>query len=368
MRVTQPPQPQTDAILADIRRLVEVESPTSDLAAINACAEVLTAIGTRVVGSAPERLTVGGRPHLLWRIGSGPRVGLLGHFDTVWPLGTLAARPFRVEDGQAYGPGILDMKSGVVQALYAAAANREAAVDILLTSDEETGSPTSRTLIEGLARGWRAALVLEGSHNGAVKLARKGVAQYTVSITGRASHAGLEPEKGVNALVELAHVVLAVERLGSAAAGTSVSPTVAAAGSTGNVIPASAQLEVDVRTFTEAESQRVHQAMSGLQPVVEGATLVVEGGPNRPPMRAAMAANLFAHAQRLYADLGYGELDGVAVGGGSDGNLTAGVGTPTLDGLGAVGDGAHADHEHIVVRAVPQRAALVSALISELTG
>jgi len=354
-------------MVADVRRLVEVESPTSNVEAVTACADVVSEVGTRVTGVAPERRISEGRPHLFWRLGEGRRIGLVGHFDTVWPIGTLALRPYREEAGRAFGPGIFDMKCGVVQAFYAAAAIPGAAVDILLTSDEETGSRTSRALIESASREWRAALILEASQEGHLKVARKGVSEYDVTISGRESHAGLEPEKGVNALVELAHVVLAIDRLGAPRLGTSVSATIARAGTAGNVIPATAEVHVDVRTLADDETRRVHAAMTSLQPTVPGATVDITGGPNRAPMATEMSADLFARARRLYADLGYGEVQGVAVGGGSDGNLTAGAGVPTLDGLGAVGAGAHAVHEHIVLDEVPRRAALVAALIGDIT-
>jgi len=355
-------------MVADIRRLVEAESPTNDLAAVRACADLVAEIGTGVLGAPPDMIQVGGRPHLVWRLGKGSRVGLVGHFDTVWPIGTLAARPYRQDAGRAYGPGIFDMKCGVVQALYAAAAaGQSAGIDILLTSDEETGSLTSRGLIEEIAPTWSAALVLEASQDGALKVARKGVSVYDMHVGGRESHAGLEPELGVNALVELAHLVISMGQIADAGLGTTVSPTMARSGSAGNVIPGEAELHLDVRALSEAEQARVDLALRQLTPTVPGARITVRGGPNRPAMAADISAELFALAQRLNADLGYPELRGVTVGGGSDGNLTAGVGTPTLDGLGAVGAGAHATHEHIVLAEVPRRAALVAALIRHLT-
>jgi glutamate carboxypeptidase len=359
---------RAEEMATDIRRLVEVESPTSDLEAVVACAEVVAEVGSRVTGTAPETIQAGGRPHLLWRLGAEPRVGLLGHFDTVWPLGTLSARPYHETAGRAHGPGIFDMKCGVVQAFYAAAAaGPGAGVEILLTSDEETGSSTSRPLIEEMARSWKAALVLEASQDAALKIARKGVSVYDLEVTGLESHAGLEPEKGINALVEMAHLVLRLDRLADVAAGTSVSPTQAGAGTAGNVIPAHAHVHADVRALEPHEQDRVDREIRALAPTLPGAAVSVRGGPNRPPMTAAMSAQLFALARRLYAELGFGELFGATVGGGSDGNFTAAMGVPTLDGLGAVGAGAHAVHEHILLEEVPRRAALVAALVREIS-
>jgi glutamate carboxypeptidase len=235
-----------------------------------------------------------------------------------------------------------------------------AGLTVLVTGDEELGSPSSRALIEEEAAGCAAALVLEASADGgALKTERKGVSLYRVRVSGRAAHAGLEPERGVNASVELAHQVLAVNGLGDAGRGTTVTPTLASAGTTTNTVPAVAEFAVDVRVRDTAEQDRVAAAMRGLRPVLDGARLEVAGGPNRPPLDAGASAGLFARAAALA---------GAAVGGGSDGNFTAGVGTPTLDGLGAVGGGAHADHEHVLVAALPGRVALVAALVAELLG
>ncbi|MEV4259308.1 M20/M25/M40 family metallo-hydrolase, partial [Spirillospora sp. NPDC049652] len=293
------------------------------------------------------------------------------HFDTVWPIGALATHPFAVADGKLTGPGCFDMKAGLVQIFHALALLDDLGdldgVTVLATSDEETGSRDSRELVESEARRVPAVLVLEASEDGALKTARKGVSTYDLRIGGKAAHAGLEPHRGVNAAVELAHQIQAVTALADPAAGTSVTPTVASAGTTRNTVPAAAELLVDVRAATTAEQFRVDNAVRGLRPVLPGARLEVTGGPDRAPLQETSSASLFALASRLYGELGLGELRGVAVGGGSDGNLTAGVGTPTLDGLGAVGGGAHADHEHVVVAELPNRTALLAALIRELT-
>ncbi|MFF2012332.1 M20 family metallopeptidase [Streptomyces sp. NPDC058195] len=354
-------------LLADIEELVRTESPSDDLAAVADCARVVAGIGTRLTGAAPEWVDGSGRPALRWRFGSGDRVLLLGHFDTVWPVGSLARHPFEVTGGRLTGPGCFDMKAGVVQLFHALSVLDDLdGVSVLLTGDEEIGSPASRALIEEEARRTGAVLVLEASENGALKTARKGMSGYELTVAGRAAHAGLEPHKGVNTTTELAHQVLALSALADPAAGTTVTPTVASSGTTRNTVPDTARLMVDVRVATAAEQDRVDRAVRGLPPVLDGASLTFSGGPDRPPLPTSASAGLFALARGHYTELGFGPLRGVAVGGASDGNLTAGVGTPTLDGLGAVGGGAHADDEHVVVAELPRRAALVASLVASL--
>lgn len=356
----------TDAMLADLEGMVAIESPSHDVAATAACGEHTAALARRLLGADPERCQAGGRMHLRWTFGR-PRVLLLGHLDTVWPHGTVARWPFEVADGTATGPGAFDMKAGVVQGLYALAMLDDLdGVAVLMTTDEEIGSPTSRALVEDTARGLNATLVLEPSAAGALKTARKGVSNYVLHVTGRASHAGLEPEKGVNALVELAHQVLAACDLARPALGTTVTPTVAAAGTTGNVVPAAASMTLDVRAETDAEQQRVDVALRSLTPALAEAGLRLDGEINRPALPGSSSAQLYARAQQLAGDLGLPPLEGATVGGGSDGNFTAGIGVPTLDGLGAVGDGAHAEGEHVVLAAMPERAALVAALVTDV--
>ncbi|MFD0339836.1 M20 family metallopeptidase [Streptomyces sp. NPDC127117] len=354
-------------LLADIEELVRTESPSDDLAAVTDCARVVAGLGTRLTGAEPEWIEGSGRPALRWRFGSGNRVLLLGHFDTVWPVGSLARHPFEVAGGRLTGPGSFDMKAGVVQLFHALSVLDDLdGVSVLLTGDEEIGAPTSRTLIEDEARRTGAALVLEASEGGALKTARKGMSGYELTIAGRAAHAGLEPHRGINTTTELAHQVLALSALADPAAGTTVTPTVASSGTTRNTVPDTARLLVDVRVATAAEQDRVDRAVHNLPPMADGASLTFSGGPNRPPLPAVASAELFELARGHYAELGFGPLRGVAVGGASDGNLTAGVGTPTLDGLGAVGGGAHADDEHVVVAELPRRAALVAALVASL--
>ncbi|MBL7252906.1 M20/M25/M40 family metallo-hydrolase [Actinoplanes sp. LDG1-01] len=358
-------------MLADVRELVTCESPSDDRAAVARSAEVVAAVGHRLFGAGPQLIVIDGRTHLRWRFGVGPpRVLLLGHHDTVWPIGTLAHTPYDMTGETLRGPGCFDMKAGVVQALHAVASLRDrTGVTVLITGDEELGSPTSRELIEKEAAGCAAALVLEGAADGgALKTERKGVSLYRVRVTGRASHAGLEPEAGVNSTVELAHQVLAVQALADPALGTTVVPTRMTAGTTTNTVPAAGEFAVDVRARTIAEQQRVDAALRALTPALPEARLTIEGGPNRPPLEATASDALFTRAQAIATRLGLPPPARAAVGGASDGNFTAGAGTPTLDGLGAVGGGAHAAGEHVVIAEIPRRAALVAALVVEVTG
>jgi len=350
-----------------VRRLVETESPSSDGAALRRCAEVVAHVGEQVMGVAGEVVEHDGVPQVRWRFGEPSRVLLLGHFDTVWPLGTLQRLPFTDSGGRLTGPGVFDMKAGIVQAFFAVAAlpSREG-VEILFNADEEVGSASSRPAIGDAARRVAAVLVLEPAHDGALKVARKGVSMYRLHVEGRAAHAGLEPEKGVNATVELAHAILSLQRMARPDLGTTVTPTVAAAGTAINVVPAAARLDVDVRALTPEEQERVDDEMRDLAASLPGARLTVEGGPDRPPFPPRVARDLFARAVEAAARLGIEPLRGVEVGGGSDGNLTAAEGTPTLDGLGAVGGGAHAEDEHVLAHTMPERAALLAELVADL--
>jgi glutamate carboxypeptidase len=356
-------------MLAEIEELVTCESPSADLAAVAASADVVARVGERRLGVAPERIVLDGRTHLRWHFGDGPAcVLVLGHHDTVWPLGSLSTHPFGIVDGVLRGPGCFDMKAGVVMAFHAIAALADrAGVTLLVTGDEEIGSPSSRKLIEAEATGCAGALVLEASANGgALKTERKGVSRYDVRAHGLAAHAGLEPERGINAAVELASQILTVNGFGDASVGTTVTPTVLSAGTSSNTVPAVGEFAVDVRARTVAEQERVDAAMKSLEPVLEGARLEIIGEPNRPPLEAGSSASLFALASTVAGELGLPPLTSAAVGGGSDGNFTAGMGIPTLDGLGAVGGGAHADNEHVLVAELPGRTALVSAIIARL--
>ncbi|MFF8644097.1 M20 family metallopeptidase [Streptomyces sp. NPDC015345] len=362
-------------MVADLREMVECESFSSDLDAVARSADVVAAQGTRHLGAPPERLVVDGVTHLRWAFGT-PRVLLLGHHDTVWPMGSLATHPWSLRDGVARGPGIFDMKAGLVQIFHALASLPSLeGVCVLVTGDEEVGSDTSRALIEETARQCAATFVLEASADGgAVKTARKGTSAYELVVHGKAAHSGLEPEKGVNAAIEAAHLVLALEGLAAAADidapegwRTTVTPTMTWAGSTTNTVPAEATVCVDVRVPTLAAQERVDAAIRALKVTVPGARLEVRGGPSRPPLEEASSAALFERAREIARRHGWGPLASAAVGGASDGNFTAGLGCPTLDGLGAVGGGAHADHEHVIVAEMVPRARLLAALVEEVT-
>jgi glutamate carboxypeptidase len=352
-----------DAMLDDLRTLVEIESPSLDLHALRASAEALAAMIERLLGGTATLIDSPAGPHVHWSGGGDPKVLLLGHHDTVFPVGALAARPFTVADGRVTGPGVFDMLGGIVQALHGLATlDDRSGVELLFSADEEVGSSASRELIEQRARACGAVLVLEPSADGgALKTGRKGCGTFEVVVRGRASHAGLEPERGVNALVEVAHQVLAIDRLGRPDVGTTVTPTVAVAGTADNVVPAEGRIRVDVRVESAEEKDRVEQAMAALGPVDTDATVEVTGAINRPPMPESASAALMPLAKEV--DPG---IDGIAVGGGSDGNFTAAIGVPTLDGLGAVGGGAHADHEYVLVDTMPARALLIAGLVDRI--
>jgi glutamate carboxypeptidase len=293
---------------------------------------------------------------------------LVGHHDTVFPLGALAARPFTIDDGKATGPGVFDMKAGIVLAIHALTLLDDLdGIELLITSDEEVGSKASRALIEERALACGAVLVLEPSADGgALKTARKGTGTFEVVVHGRAAHAGLEPEKGINSLVAAAQLITRIATFGDPETGTTVTPTVATAGTADNVVPAMARVRVDARVVTADEKERVERLMSTLSSDVPGAGVEVSGGLERPPMPASASASLFTVAEKAVAAKGLAAVSGVAVGGGSDGNFTAALGVPTLDGLGAVGGGAHADHEYVLIDTMVDRARLLAAIIAEL--
>lgn len=356
-----------DGMVADLERLVMVETPTEDLQAVQRGCAVVADLTAELLGERPRKIVVEGRPHLLLQTSATPKVLLLGHLDTVWPVGTTVRWPFSSDGVTATGPGTFDMKAGLVQGLRALALGIDLAdVSVLITTDEEVGSPTSRGLVEGCARTAGTVLVLEPSAAGSLKTSRKGVSMYALDVTGRAAHAGLDPGSGVNALLELGDQLRAVAELADADAGTTVSPTRARAGTTTNTIPAAATADIDVRAWTAAEQQRVDEALRRLVPVRTGAGVALRGGINRLPLEAPMSADLFDRAVRCAEELGLPSLTWAAVGGGSDGNFAAAVGVPTLDGLGAVGGGAHAEGEHVVVEAMVQRSALVHAMLTDL--
>lgn len=367
--------PERDRLVADTASLVRVESPSEHLESLAESAAAVADLGARLLASPAERVQVDGVSHVRWRLGAGRRrVLVLGHHDTVWPLGTLDRLPFSVSGDVMRGPGCFDMKAGLVLALHAIAAlagdrgpDAVDGVTVLVNGDEEVGSPTSRELIEHEAADHEAVLVCEpGLADGSVKVARKGVSLYTVTAHGRAAHAGLEPHLGVNALVELAHQLPRIDAFDDLDAGTTVTPTLAAGGTTVNTIPDHAHVQVDVRVATAAEQERIHTTMQALSPVLPNARLEVTGGPNRPPMDPATGADLADLAVRVADDLGMGRLPTATVGGASDGNFTASIGVPTLDGLGAVGGGAHAHDEHVLVSSLVPRRRLLTGLLDAL--
>ena len=350
-------------LVSDLQRLIDVESPSLDLDALARSADNLAALVAERTGRPATIVDGPAGPHVHWSGGGEPRVLILGHHDTVFPIGALAARPFTVADGRATGPGVFDMKAGIVQALHAVASlDDSSGVEMLFTADEEVGSGASRALLEERAQACGNVLVLEPSADGgAVKTGRKGTGTFEVIVGGRASHAGLEPEKGVNSLIEAAHQVLRIAEFGDAAAGTTVTPTVAQAGTADNVVPAETRIKVDVRVTNADEKDRVEQLMSMLTPVDPLATVEARGGIKRPPMPESASAQLYPLAEAAVPGIG-----GVAVGGGSDGNFTAALGIPTLDGLGAVGGGAHADHEFVEVDRMPGQVELVAGILRRL--
>jgi glutamate carboxypeptidase len=295
---------------------------------------------------------------------------LVGHLDTVWPTGTVARWPFGVGDDRASGPGVFDMKAGVVQLLFALALVGERrgldGVTVVLTTDEEIGSPTSRALLAEEAHGARAVLIPEPSFDGALKTERKGVALYRVEAVGRAAHAGLNPEQGINAALEIARQVQELAGLADPSAGTTVTPSLISAGTATNTVPAAAVAHFDVRFATREEAERVAAGFAAVRPAVPGATTTVEQETFVPPLERSSSTELFELAKRLQGELGLPPLCEASVGGGSDGNHIAALGVPTLDGLGAVGDHAHGEGEFVVVSAMAERAALLAALVSEL--
>jgi glutamate carboxypeptidase len=365
-----------EAILQSIRELVERETKSREESRLNEIASFISG-QLREIGGQVELIPQNGYgTHLRARFDFGhdrmeQGVLVVGHLDTVWPVGSLERLPFRVTpEGRAHGPGIFDMKSGVailVESLRTIVSQRLATkrpVTLLLTCDEEIGSRTSRPLIEEDAKNAAAALILEPPiSGGVVKTGRKGIGTFTVRALGRAAHAGLDPEKGVNAIVELAHQTLRLSALNDYGRGVTVSVGLVEGGSALNVVPACASAKVDVRFWTPEDGENLIAAIRGLTPVTAGAKIEVSGGINRPPMpRSEKNIALYEHARALAAELGF-ELKDEVVGGGSDGNFIAAMGVPTLDGLGVDGAGAHAEHEHIVIDDIPRRAALLTRLM-----
>jgi glutamate carboxypeptidase len=362
-------EPRRREMVDLLGQLVGLESPSDDPAGLARFAATLESlfgefgpierIGTHL------RLTVQGADESI------PHAVALCHYDTVWSTGTLERIPFSVDsDAVARGPGCFDMKGGMVVLLFALRALQarglrpKRRLQVLFTSDEEVGSPTSRALIEQTASGAAVAYVLESPlPGGTLKTARKGTGDYFVRIKGRAAHAGVEPQKGISATQELAHQILSLHALNDYTVGTTINVGVVHAGSRPNVVAAEAEAHVDVRVQSLAEAERIDAAIRGLTPRLAGAELAIAGGLNRPPMeRSPAMAELFARARGIASSMGVDLQEG-STGGGSDGNFTAALGVPTLDGLGPEGEGAHAAHEHVLTDSFPRRAALVAGLL-----
>ena len=357
-----------------LRHLVSIESPSTDKAAADQCGGALSALLERHGGRVTRLPRPSTGDHVLAEFGCGRRqVLLLGHFDTVWPLGQLGQMPIVVDGERFHGPGALDMKAGIVIAILAARALTELdLVDgtrtvLLLTSDEETGSHSSRDAIEDEARRSDAVLVLEpGLADGSVKTGRKGVGEFTIDVDGVAAHAGVDPGSGASAIHEAARQVLVLDGLRAPERGLSVNVGVMEGGTRSNVIAAHARLDVDVRISSMDDAARIEHAIRQLRPVDDRTAIRVTGGINRPPMeRTPRVAWLFELAKEVASGLGVALTEG-STGGASDGNFTAALGVPTLDGLGGVGDGAHALHEHVLIESLPTRAALVAGLVQRL--
>ena len=369
-------RPRLPEMLRVLRRFVTSESPSLEKAAADRCCGVIRR-EWRTRGARASRIPQKHRgDHLRMTYGENlsqlsGQILVLGHYDTVYRTGTLAKMPFRVSGGRAYGPGIFDMKAGIVQALFALEAVQNAKLRLrkklvfLWTSDEEIGSQSSRKLIETEARRSDAVFVLEPSFGprGLLKTARKGVGQAELSVHGRASHAGLAPEEGINAVHELAAQVTRFEKWNDPRRGVSINADVIEGGSRTNVIAEQARALLDLRALRLSDVRRIERQLHALRPTLKGAQLKITGGFDRPPLEHKRCAVLFRRAKFLakQMNLALGEC---TVGGGSDGNFTGALGIPTLDGLGAVGDGAHSDHEYILLNSMPARAALLAALLA----
>ena len=368
-------------MLRCLRRAVEIESPTSSKPLVDRLAAFFAREFVRAHGAVRllKHPTAGSSVVAeFWGNSTVPRakrrkpILLLGHIDTVWDAGTLARMPFRVSKGKAYGPGILDMKSGIVCGLWAIRALQalnvtpSSPVRFFLNSDEEVSSLAFRKEILAEARRARAVLVLEpAAGRGALKTARKGVGEFRITVHGRPAHAGINPTAGVNAIAELARQLLRIEKLARPERGLTLNVGVMHGGTRSNVIPELAWAAVDVRIPRAADQKMIERKVYALKPINPEARLDIRGGINRPPLEHALAAGLFRKARELGRQMGM-RIEEASTGGGSDGNFTAALGIPTLDGLGGVGDGAHALDEHVIVSELPRRAALIAALLAAL--
>ena len=350
-------------MLQALEALVRCESPSEDLEACRKVLDLANEIARKELGSAAEIREVNGRP-VFWWGDKNPKVVLLCHLDTVWPIGSFD--PIWQIDGDVLrGPGTFDMKVGFIQALFALK-NIEGSVALIATTDEEVGSQTSRELIAEVSKGASAVLVLEASLDGKVKTGRKGTAMYVVKAVGLASHAGLEPEKGINATVEIAAQILKLKDLENSEFGTTVVPTMLKGGTTSNTVPAEATIEIDARSFSQADLERVDRAINSLKAQTPGARLEISGGLNRPVLQPDSCKELYEIAESVAKTLGMPPLGCAEVGGASDGNFAAAAGARVLDGLGAVGGGAHAPNEWASITALKERTDFLHAFIKEL--
>jgi len=350
------------SMLTELETLVRCESPSEDLAACSEVVQVASDIALRVLGKPARIRSVKGRP-VFWWGNEKPQVVLLGHLDTVWPKGSFQPL-WDVTGDVARGPGIFDMKAGFIQALFALR-GVDGSIALVATTDEETGSATSREMIEEISRSAQAVLVLEASVDGKVKIGRKGTSMYQISVHGRAAHAGLEPEKGINATTEMASIVLQMAALENPSHGTTVVPTVLRAGNTTNTVPDLATLDVDIRSYSNAELIRIDQAIRTLTPQNSNARIEISGGLNRPPLEPASTKSLYELAAKVAKEMGF-ELGAASVGGASDGNFAAAAGANVLDGLGAVGSGAHAKDEWASVKEFSTRSEFLHQFIKVL--
>jgi glutamate carboxypeptidase len=350
-------------MLAAIEALVRCESPSEDLDACRSVVALASDIATRVLGTPAQIKEIEGRP-VFWWGSERPKVLVLAHLDTVWPIGSFT--PIWSVDGDVVrGPGVFDMKAGFVQALYALK-GLDGEVALVATTDEETGSHTSKELIKELSASAAAVLVLEASLDGKVKTGRKGTAMFQISVHGKSAHAGLEPEKGINATTEISHIVIALSALENKDHGTTVVPTMLKSGTTINTVPDHAVLEIDARSFSQDDLIRVDNAIKNLKATIPGARIEVAGGLHRPPLQPSSTAELYAIAEKVAAEIGMAPLGSAEVGGASDGNFAAAAGARVLDGLGAVGGGAHAANEWVSLSTIEPRSAFLHAFIKEL--
>jgi glutamate carboxypeptidase len=363
-------------MLKILRQLTLLESPSLEKAPTDRCCEFLAGVWSQRVASVeiiPQKHR-GNHLRVIYSPTAAPpksQLLVLGHYDTVYPVGTLAKMPFRIVGGKAHGPGVFDMKAGIVQALFALEALQHSQVALtkrivfLWTSDEEIGSESARSLLESEARRSDAVFVLEPAlgPRGLLKTSRKGVGEAKLTVHGRSSHAGLAPEKGINAIHELAAQITRIEKWNDLRRGVTINADLVEGGTRANVVAERATATLDLRAWRASDMRSVERRLHSLKPIHRGAKLELTGGFDRPPLERKHSAALYSRAKSLAASMGL-SVGEAAAGGGSDGNFTAALNIPTLDGLGAVGDGAHAAHEHILTRTMPRRAALLAALLA----